>query len=87
MLDFTEPRAMLPCATPAPPKTSSRHCSSAASPTRVEVPCPSMRVALAGDRSAICQARRSAIRCPIGLGAVMPLPRPSLEPASARSTA
>ena len=54
---------------------------------RVDVPWPSMSVAVAGDKPAFCQARSTHNFCPIGLGAVMPLPLPSLAPAMPRSTA
>ena len=61
--------------------------TSTTSPTLVEVPWPSMSVAVAGDRPAFSQARSMQIFCPIGLGAVMPLPLPSLDPPMPRSTA
>ena len=50
--DFTEPSAIEPGAAPALPKTSVRLLSSVASPTRVEVPCASTNVAVAGSTPA-----------------------------------
>ena len=48
---------------------------------RVEVPCASISVAgRRVDSPACAQARSTASRWPTGLGAVMPLPLPSLEP-------
>ena len=85
MLDFTEPSAML--AASAPAKTAFSASSSATSPTRVDVPCASTRVAVVGSQPAFAQARATASRWPTGLGAVMPLPLPSDEPPSPRSTA
>ena len=87
MFDFTEPRAIDPGASEGSPKPSARLATSTTSPTFVEVPWPSTRVAVAGSRPALRQARSTASRCPIGFGAVMPLPRPSLEPAIPRITA
>ncbi len=81
MLDLTEPRAMEPASAPALPKTSPIAESSATSPTRVDVPCASISPTVAGSTLALAQARWTAIRWPTGLGAVMPLPLPSLEPA------
>ena len=87
MLDLTEPSAIEPLAAPALRNTSVKLASSVASPTRVDVPCASMQVASTGSAPATCHARSTASRCPTGLGAVMPLPRPSLEPATPSSTA
>ena len=87
MLDLTDPSAIEPVAAPALPKTSVKLASSVASPTRVEVPCASMQEASAGSSPAIGQARSTASRCPTGLGAVIPLPLPSLEPPRPSSTA
>ena len=87
ILDLTDPSAIEPFAAPALRNTSVKLASSVASPTRVEVPCASMQVARAGSTPATCHARSTANRCPIGLGAVMPLPRPSLAPARPSSTA
>ena len=87
MLDLTEPSATDPCGIPLPPKTAVRLSSSEASPTRVDVPCPSMRETVAGSTPALCQARAIASRCPTGFGAVIPLPLPSLEPPIPSSTA
>ena len=87
MLDLTDPSAIEPGVAPALPKTSPRLASSLASPTRVEVPCASMAEAAAGFRPAFVQARSTARRWPTGLGAVIPLPLPSLEPPRPRSTA
>ncbi len=86
MLDLTEPSAIWPGLAPAPPKTSDSDSSSAASPTRVDVPCASMAVTVAGSRPERSQARRTASCWPTGLGAVMPLPLPSEEPPTARMT-
>ncbi len=62
MLDFTEPSAIEPGAAPAAPKTEPRLSSSAASPTRVEVPCASTAVALAGSSPDFAHARSTASR-------------------------
>ena len=86
-VDFTEPSATDPGGRSAPAKASPRLFTSTTSPTRVEVPWPSTRPQAEGDRPAACQARWTAITCPTGLGAVMPLPLPSLDPAMARTTA
>ncbi len=45
------------------------------------------RTTVAGSSPAMRQARSTASRWPIGFGAVMPLPLPSLEPAMPRITA
>jgi hypothetical protein len=87
MFDFTEPSAMDPGAAPAFPNTFVMLSSSAASPTRVDVPCASIADALAGSTPACCHAPSTANRCPTGFGAVMPLPLPSLDPAAPSSTA
>ena len=71
----------------APEKASIRLLSSTASPTLVEVPWPSIRVHSAGDTPALRQARSIAKRCPTGLGAVIPLPLPSLALPTPRTTA
>src|SRR5450755_974654 len=55
MFDFTEPSAMEPGATPEPPKTALRLSSSEASPTRVDVPCASMKEAVDGSAPALRQ--------------------------------
>ena len=86
MLDLTEPRAIEPGRMPSP-NTAERLSTSTTSPTRVEVPCPSTRVAVRGESPAFFQARSIARRCPTGLGAVMPLPLPSLAPPIPRRTA
>ncbi len=87
MLDLTDPRAMEPGSAPELPKTSPRLVSSAASPTRVDVPWASTAEAAVGFSPAFAQARSTASRWPTGLGAVMPLPLPSLEPPMPSSTA
>ena len=87
MFDFTEPSAIDPGGTCASEKASIRLFSSTASPTLVEVPWPSMRVHSAGDSPAFRHARSTAKRCPTGLGAVMPLPLPSLALPTPRTTA
>ena len=87
MLDLTEPSATPRTGAPAAPNTAVRLSSSVASPTRVEVPCASMAETVAGSTPACSQARCTARRWPIGLGAVMPLPLPSLEPPMPRMTA
>jgi len=48
---------------------------------------PAQLLDLARQRPAPCQARSTARRWPIGLGAVIPLPLPSLEPPTPRTTA
>ena len=87
MFDLTEPSAIEPGATCAPEKASIRLVSSTASPTLVDVPCPSMKLHSAGERPEFRQARSTAKRCPIGLGAVRPLPLPSLALPTPRTTA
>ena len=87
MFDLTEPSGTEPVARPASPKTALSDSTSTTSPTRVEVPCPSSRPRLLRGTPAACHARWMARRWPTGLGAVMPLPRPSLDPAMPRSTA
>ena len=87
MLDLTEPSATDPRASPAGPNASARLFSSTASPTRVDVPWPSIIVQAAGESPLLRQARSTASRWPTGLGAVMPLPLPSLAPPMPRTTA
>ena len=87
MLDLTDPSATEPGSTPAPEKTSMRLVTSTTSPTRVDVPWPSISVHWAGDRPELRHARSTESRCPVGLGAVMPLPLPSLAPPIPRTTA
>ena len=87
MFDFTEPSATDPLGTPAAARTSPIAVASTTSPTRVLVPWASISEHWAGDSPADAQARSTAMRCPTGLGAVMPLPRPSLAPPMPRSTA
>ena len=87
MLDLTDPSGMLRGAAPAARSTSPSASTSTTSPTRVDVPWPSISDAVAGDSPALCQARSTASRWPIGLGAVIPLPRPSLAPPTPRTTA
>ncbi len=87
MFDFTDPSGIDPASAPAAPITCARLSTSTTSPTRVDVPWPSMRPAVAGDSPAFFQARSIASLWPTGFGAVMPLPRPSLEPPMPRSTA
>jgi len=86
-LDLTEPKAMLPAWISNFPKISFKLFTSTTSPTLVEVPCPSIKPALAGETPAAFQARSTARCCPKGLGAVMPLPRPSLLAPTPRMTA
>src|SRR5271167_3586896 len=85
--DFTEPRAIEPLGRLELLSTSTRLCASTTSPTRVDVPWPSNNVAVAGDNPAFCQPRSMHNFWPMGLGAVMPFPLPSLEPPMPRSTA
>ncbi len=87
MLDLTEPRAIDPGAAPWAAKISSRAPSSVASPTRVDVPWASSMPIELGSAPAFSHARRTASFCPIGLGAVMPLPLPSEDPPMPRMTA
>ena len=87
MFDLTEPSAIDPGVRCAPAKASISAFSSTASPTRVEVPWPSISVHSAGERPALRQARSTAKRWPTGLGAVMPLPLPSLALPTPRTTA
>ena len=86
MFDLTDPRAIVPGATPAAPKILARLSSSAASPTLVDVPCASIAPTVAGSTPERSQARETASCWPIGLGAVMPLPLPSEEPPMLRMT-
>ena len=87
MFDFTEPSATDPGASPAPENASVRLSTSTTSPTAVEVPWPSTSPQASGERPESAQARSTASRCPIGLGAVIPFPLPSLAPATPRTTA
>ena len=87
MFDFTEPSAIEPGARPAPANASPRLFNSTWSPTAVEVPWPSISEHSAGDTPALLHARSIASFWPIGFGAVMPLPLPSLDPAMPRTTA
>ena len=87
MLDLTEPSAMERGLAPDGLKTSARQASSAASPTRVEVPWASRAVQVAGSTPAHSQPRATANFWPAGLGAVMPLPLPSEDPPTDRMTA
>ena len=68
-------------------KMSYKALSSTASPTRVPVPCASTRPMSPGVYSTCSKAFSTAIFCPLGLGAVMPLPFPSEEAPTARMTA
>src|SRR5208282_1692055 len=68
--DFTEPSATDPAGRSNVLSTSTMLCASTASPTLVEVPWPSIIVAVAGDTPAISQARSIQSFWPIGLGAV-----------------
>ena len=81
MLDFTEPSGSDPLAMPRLEKTSLRLSTSTTSPTRVDVPWPSMRLAESGFVPAFSHARLTANFWPTGFGAVMPLPLPSEDPA------
>ncbi len=87
MFDFTDPIGTEPGVSPALAKTSASAVSSTTSPTRVDVPWPSISPQASGDSPDLAQARSTASFWPIGLGAVMPLPRPSLDPAIPRTTA
>jgi hypothetical protein len=87
MFDFTEPSGIDPTGTPSLPNTSVSASTSTTSPTAVDVPCPSTSEHVDGATPARSQARSTASFCPIGLGAVMPLPFPSLDPATPSSTA
>ena len=87
MFDFTDPSGIEPTGTPSAPKTSVSASSSTTSPTAVDVPCPSTSEQVEGATPANRQARSTASRWPTGLGAVMPLPLPSLAPAMPSSTA
>ncbi len=62
MFDLTEPSGTDAAGSPRPPKTATRLSTSARSPTRVEVPCPSISATLAGDSPAFAQARSTASR-------------------------
>ena len=82
MFDFTDPSATGPSA----PNVSCRHCTSTTSPTFVDVPWPSTIPHVRGDSPAAFHARSMASFWPSGLGAVRPLPLPSLEAPTARIT-
>jgi len=82
---LAEPRAIEPFG--APPKTEARLSTSTTSPTFVLVPWASTRVAVAGSSPASFQARSTASRCPVGFGAVIPFPFPSLDAPTPRMTA
>src|ERR1017187_9327225 len=68
MFDLTEPSATEWVGRCSLLSRSAMHCASTTSPTRVEVPCPSIRVAVAGDRPAFCQARSRQNFWPTGCG-------------------
>ncbi len=87
MFDFTEPSATDPGRSCAPAKALAMLWTSTTSPTRVDVPWPSTSVHSSGDRPASRQLRSTARHWPTGLGAVMPLPLPSLAPPTPRTTA
>ena len=87
IFDLTEPSATEPTGKWKLLSTSAMLCTSTTSPTRVDVPWPSINVPAVGDTPAFRQARSTASFWPTGLGAVMPFPFPSLEPAMPRSTA
>ncbi len=87
MFDLTEPSATDPGGTCAAEKASIRLLSSTASPTLVDVPWPSISVHSAGESPEFRHARSTAKRWPTGLGAVMPLPLPSLALPTPRTTA
>ena len=87
MFDFTDPSGMEWTGRPAPPKASMSPSTSTTSPTFVDVPCPSTREQVAGSSPATAQPFFSAKRWPTGFGAVIPLPRPSLEAPMPRMTA
>ncbi len=73
----------LPCSA----STAAMLSTSTTSPTLVEVPWPSNSVAVAGESPGV-RPRRARWRSsgPTGLGAVMPLPLPSLEAADGRES-
>jgi hypothetical protein len=85
MLLLAEPRAIE--LRGAPPNTFERLSTSTTSPTFVLVPCASTSPAVVGSSPAFFQARSTASSWPMGLGAVMPLPLPSDEPPTPRTTA
>ena len=87
MFDLTDPIGMLDVATPESANASTMLCTSTTSPTRVDVPWPSIKLTVAGSSPACAHARSIANLCPIGLGAVIPLPFPSLDPPMPRTTA
>ena len=87
MFDLIDPSGMLPGGRSHSANARPMLSSSMTSPTRVDVPCPSMYDAAAGERPAFFQARSMAFLGPMGLGAVIPLPRPSLAPPMPRITA
>ncbi len=85
--DFTEPSTAEPGADPAAMNISVSAASSVRSPTTVPVPWASTRPTAAGDTPAIRYARSSAACCPSRRGAVRPSDFPSLDPATALTTA
>ena len=60
MFDLTEPSATEPVRPMKLLSTSAMLSTSTTSPTLVEVPCPSISVAVAGESPAFCQARSMA---------------------------
>ncbi len=83
---LTLPKPMLPGLAYGP-NSSVRASNSTASPTRVPVPCASTRPISTGVYSTCSKAFSTAIFCPLGLGAVIPLPFPSEDAPTARITA
>ena len=87
IIDLIDPMAQLSGAASAAPKTRESAATSAPSPATVPVPCASISPTLAGEIPAAAYARSSTRIWPSGRGAVSPLPRPSLDPATDRITA
>ena len=87
MLDFTEPRATDPGGRGVPANASVMLWTSTTSPTLVDVPWPSTSEHDSGESPDFLQARSTESLWPIGFGAVIPLPLPSLDPATPRTTA
>ena len=81
MFDFTDPSAIAPGATSAPENTSPNalDLDDVADARRRAVALHSEH--FAGDRPACARPARRRAAGPTGLGAVMPLPLPSLAPA------
>ena len=79
IIDFTDPSPIELFFIEPLSHTLQSVSASTASPTDVDVPCASMSCTVSGVICALSRALRMASICPLGLGAVIPFPLPSLE--------